>query len=271
MMKQFKNFFGLCLSPFFINVAQADTLQTHDDFNIALLGTSYTYREPSVEVKLTGPRVGFELENTTGFKNGTFFRVNGAYSYGLLTYTGSGTASYVEDWYVNVKGTVGVDRHVHGGVFSPYIGLGYRFLFDDPRGLSDTGAVGYRRISRYYYLPVGARYKVKNGNLPITFNVEAAYMYHGKQTSKDGDIGAVSGNISEAVDFGDINNHQEGGYNLNAGMMFTVNQWEFGPTINYWNIRRSDDQYRVDDNILYTIWEPANDTLEYTLKIVRHF
>jgi len=50
MMKQFKNFFGLCLSPFFINVAQADTLQTHDDFNIALLGTSYTYREPSVEV-----------------------------------------------------------------------------------------------------------------------------------------------------------------------------------------------------------------------------
>jgi len=38
---------------------------------------------------------------------------------------------------------------------SPYVGVGYRYLYNDVRGSTSTGAIGYRRESNYIYEPIG--------------------------------------------------------------------------------------------------------------------
>jgi hypothetical protein len=42
----------------------------------------------------------------------------------------------------------------------PYAGLGFRYLYNDLRGTSSTGAIGYRRESHYFYVPLGVTLRV---------------------------------------------------------------------------------------------------------------
>jgi len=70
---------------------------------------------------------------------------------GWVDYSGSGTLD--KDYY-KFRGETYVGYRLEK--FTPIIGLGYRWLYDDSGGqTSSTGALGYDRQSQYLYIPAG--------------------------------------------------------------------------------------------------------------------
>ena len=60
------------------------------------------------------------------------------------------------DWIFETRAVVGKDYLPRSGIsLSPFAGLGYRYLYNDLRGTTSTGAVGYQRYSQFLYAPVG--------------------------------------------------------------------------------------------------------------------
>ena len=107
-----------------------------------------------------GSKMGLDLRTTKVLQNQQFIRGDLRYAFGTVDYNGSGSASGEPDWYIEARGLVGKDWLINDAVFSPYTGLGYRYLFNDGRGISSTGYAGYRRESNYFYLPVGIIHRV---------------------------------------------------------------------------------------------------------------
>jgi len=236
-------------------------LGTKNDVNAGVHFSHYVYEEPSVDVRIHGIRYGAEAEATGVFRNHQFLRGQIKYSYGELVYSGSGNATHNPDWYYDMRILTGKDLEMMCGVLAPYIGLGFRYLHDDLRGYTDIGAAGYRRFSHYYYLPVGLDYRFVNGTHPMDLNLEAGYMFYGRQTSKFDDISA-----GFAVTLGEANNNQHGGFNLRTSLLVGIFcDWEVGPYATYWQVEKSD----LDGD--FGAYEPENHTLEYGLKIVKHF
>lgn len=91
-----------------------------------------------------------------------FIRLDGRYANGDADYESSGTGSNdnLTDWYTEIRALFGTDYTLNDFVLAPYSGLGYRYLFNDLRGDSSSGAIGYRRESEYFYLPLGVIQRV---------------------------------------------------------------------------------------------------------------
>lgn len=138
----------------------------------------------------------------------------------------------------------------------PYLGIGYRYLLDDNGGTqTTTGAWGYDRESKYWYVPVGLDItrKIKNG-WSIGLNMEYDLFLVGKQTSHLED---VAGYTEPLV------NDQDEGYGL-RGSINVVKEYEmidiiFEPFTRYWHIKDSVTSCSVDTCGL----EPNNRTWEF--------
>lgn len=194
--------------------------------------SSYHYEEPDF-AKITGDRAGVTGAYTYADRKHLFSRLEGRISYGSLKYEGSGTMSNVPDWLAELRLVAGKDLLASDHVaLSPYLGFGYRFLYDDSRGYTDTGAAGYRRYSNYLYVPLGLTLRIGAGRWTIAPNVEYDYFLHGTQISKLSDTG-IPGT-------GDITNEQSQGYGYRGNLMFETRSWAFGPWLNYWKIKDSD-------------------------------
>ena len=119
-----------------------------------------------------------------------FFKVDGRGSYGALKYQGSGTQDSVPDLIIETRGVAGMDFPVGSGVsLSPYLGVGYRYLYNDSRGYTSTNAAGYRRYSNYLYAPVGLTTRIHIVNRWVVApTVEADIFLIGKQKSQLSDV-----------------------------------------------------------------------------------
>ena len=74
--------------------------------------------------------------------------------------------------------------------FTPIIGLGYRWLYDDSGGeTSSTRALGYDRQSQYLYIPVGGIFDFGED---IKIKSQFNYLIAGRQTSYLSDIAGFS-------------------------------------------------------------------------------
>jgi len=239
---------------------EGNPLLTRPGWELGGQAAHYWYEEPDF-AKLSGNRVGIVVARTFTDASGFFSRIDLRGSYGRLKYESavSGTQDGVPDWILEARAVAGWDW-VGGSVsLSPYLGLGYRYLYDDSRGYSTTGAIGYRRYSNYLYAPVGltARYHLGDGWV-LTPTLEADVFLQGTQVSKlsDTDLGYI-----------DVTNDQKKGRGHRASLMLEKDRWALGAWWHYWHIEDSDIQFAgVVNGVPRAALEPANYTRESGLE-----
>ena len=248
--------------------AFADDEQGHSDlvgsqtgWEVGIQMSDYHYEEPSLDVTIWGPRLGTSAAYTHTKPNNWFVKVEGRVGFGLLDYEGSGTQNSVPDFVFEARGYFGKDFFPrHNISFSPYAGLGYRYLYNDLRGITTTGHAGYRRYSRYYYVPLGlsSRFNVY-GKWSVSPTVEYDYFITGTQESRLSDTGPG---------LGDAYNEQSKGYGYRASVMLEKGAWAFGPWLHFWHIEDSDI---VSIAFGVSGMEPENETREYGLELKYRF
>jgi hypothetical protein len=240
-------------------VAQRDPLATRGGWEVGLQGATYEYEEPDFAL-LEGERLGATGSYTFLGPDHLHSRIEGRYSYAELDYTGSGTLSGVPDHILELRALVGWDYRAGRVVWVPYAGLGYRYLYNDLRGISSTGAIGYRRKSRYYYLPVGVTLRLPMGEgwvFAPQFEYDA--FANGKQRSYLGDTG---------LGFNDVTNRQGRGRGARAQLAFEGPRWSFSLWSHYWKIKDSDIQ---PIGLGFVGLEPANTTRETGVEVRYRF
>ncbi len=147
-------------------------------------------------------------------------------------------------------------------MIAPYSGLGYRYLANDLRGYTSTGAVGYRRISSYIYLPVGLAHRMRagaQGRLVTTFEYD--YLIEGTQRSFTSDAGYRN----------DLLNQQRSGHGLRLAVAYEETHWSISAFVHQWDISRSDVGTYTDGTLVYTGIEPHNITREAGVQLKYHF
>jgi hypothetical protein len=238
----------------------SNPLLTRSGWEVGGQISRYHYEEPDF-MKLTGDQIGAVGAYTFTNPNRVYSRIDLRAAYGSLKYQGSGTLDNVPDWIFEARAVVGKDFLASDSVaLSPYIGLGYRYLYNDLRGYSSTGAVGYQRVSQYLYVPVGLTARFRTGERWVVAPmVEYDAFLGGRQYSQLSDTG---------IGYSDASNRQHNGYGYRASLMLESGRWAFGPWLQYWNIKDSDT---VPIGLGYTAMEPANWTREYGVEVRYRF
>ena len=246
------------------STARAESiLVTQSSNDIGLSLSSYQYQEPGI-MSSKGAKLGLDVRTIRVLENGHFLRGDMRYAFGSVDYTGSGSANGQQDWYIDGRGVAGRDWSVGESVVAPYAGLGYRYLANDARGITSTGAAGYRRESNYFYLPVGIthRYALDEQARLVT-EIEYDHLLAGRQLSKLSDAG---------LGYGDVTNKQSSGFGLRFSTTYAKENWAIGPYANYWNIGRSDTVPVYQNGALAGYGaEPKNNTVEFGLKASQQF
>ena len=242
--------------------APSNPLLTRRGWEVGGQIAKYHYEEPAL-MNLKGNRVGAVGAYTFTSPNRVYSRIDLRASYGKLKYEsqGTGTMDDVPNSIAEARAVVGKDFLVSDNVaLSPYIGLGYRYLYNNLRGYSSTGADGYRRYSHYVYVPVGVTLRMRTGGQwVIAPTLEYDAFLGGKQYSKLSD---TNSGLSDA------SNKQNDGRGYRAYLMLENGHWSFGPWLQYWNIKDSDI---VPIGLGKAAMEPANWTREYGLELRYRF
>lgn len=240
-------------------LAQRDPLATRGGWEVGLQGSTYEYEEPNFAL-LEGERVGATGAVTFLGPDYIHSRIEGRYSYAELDYTGSGTLRDVEDHVSELRALVGRDYRAGRFVWVPYAGLGYRYLYNDLRGVSSTGALGYRRKSRYYYVPVGVALRFPMGaGWVLAPRIEYDAFAHGKQRSYLSDTG---------LGFNAVTNHQRRGRGARGELALEGRRWSVSLWSHYWKIEDSDIQ---PIGMGLAGLEPANTTNESGVELRYRF
>jgi hypothetical protein len=249
--------------------SNALNLKTGSTNQIGLTISGYRYDEPSIQVRTTATNVGAEYIGTYAMDGNWFALGQFDYANGPTRYSGSGTASGIPQYYLNLKAAIGHDLAFDGFVVSPYIGIGYRFLNQSFGGVTtSTGAKGYDRKSTYFYLPIGVihRFAANNNQARIETTLEYDHLLSGNQYSA---LSQASPYISNQ------NNTQNAGYGINLAILYKQGDWGVGPYFKYWNIANSQTNTSnvvVDGTrYTYTVKEPANISNELGIKLTYSF
>lgn len=230
------------------------------------------YNERSLGVYNIGTMLGYYANYTYRPQNNILdnpalntYRLEGHYAKGKLNYKGSGLDKGRTNTMVELRALVGKEMlsDAYSCHFTPYLGFGYRFLFDRGQGrLSSDGHVGYNRKSHYFYLPVGMTLDVPTSkNSETSFNMEFDYFLQGYQKSYLSD-----GNLFLAKPSNDVSNHQKRGFGLRGSVRFLKHLYPVDvyaePFIRYWNIRDSKIVNSLVTGANASVQEPHNTTIE---------
>lgn len=243
----------LSAAPLGAQATPADALLTHNGQELGLTLSHYKYEEPDF-MQLEALKLGLDYATTLMIdaEQTWSMRVELRYANGQADYSSNGTgeADNQPDWYVDARALFGKDFDYKSYVLKPYLGLGYRYLFSDLRGVTSTGAHGYRRASNYTYLPLGLVHRVGLANDSRFENtLEFDYLLLGRQETSLSDA---------SVNESDVTNQQHDGYGVRLASMYQFSAWSVGPFLSYWNIK--------DSEVIQGLVEPKNNTLEYGLK-----
>lgn len=253
-----------------LSFAYAETaiIQTRGGNQMSVSVSSYLYEEPSMSMSLKGDKLGVNHVGTAVLEGGWFFKDDIQFVMGRVDYVGSGFQPSVPDWYVETRGMLGKDIEVAHSMFSPYIGFGYRYLFNDLRGNSSDGSIGYRRESNYLYIPLGVTHRFNvDETAVLATTIEFDKFVSGKQITRLSDLSGYVGYVGVA----DIENRQKSGFGYRAEVMYELSDWAFGPFINVWRIDQSDFVPRFmlcNGTVQWCVLsEPQNRTTEFGMKM----
>jgi hypothetical protein len=226
---------GLCVLALCTGAAGAeDVLATRSGWEVGGQVARYHYEEPDF-MWLKGDRIGVTAAYTVANEKRLFTRIEGRWSYGNLEYQGSGTLQDVPDHIVELRVLAGRDYRTGKVVWSPYVGGGFRYLYNDLRGVSSTGQHGYRRESAYFYIPLGVALRMPLGaDWVLAPQLEYNGFVRGVQRSYLADTGITG--------LYDVTNYQRDGHGYRAQLMIEGKRWSFGVWTNYWDVEDSDVQ-----------------------------
>ena len=259
------------LSAFFLGTGLAHAAGSDSDmFEIGIEGEDYHYSEPNY-ADLEGGSFGVNATYTYKWSNQLVFKANVIADFGQLHYSSNGSGSsddttlYEQDYRALIGQEFPFGKH---NTVLPYLGLGFRMLFDaDGDKLTTAGAVGYDRRSEYLYIPLGATFDFKAGDWRIMPNAEFDVLVHGWQTSYLRDIGFDQ----------NLTNDQSSGYGVRGSLMFKppINFYNLtiGPYVRYWSIGASNQQVLTVGGGIPAGYgqEPDNNTLETGLQATIRF
>lgn len=204
--------------------------------------------------------------------NFTTFTFDGRFAKGEVDYesvsTGSakGEKNYMFESRMTIGSTLPVQTDLN---VTPYIGFGYRYLNNDSAGIqTTTGAYGYERESRYYYMPVGIESKKQlSEDWSYRLLLEYDFFFDGDQISHLDDVSTV---------YSSVRNDQNKGFGLKTGIKLIKENPNYDfylePFWNYWHLERSDFSSITCDNIPCAVgYEPKNRTSELGFKLGTRF
>jgi hypothetical protein len=236
-----------------------ERLATPSGWEAGVQLSDYRYEEPGI-MSLEGTRFGVSGAYTAVSPIRTFARLEGRWSYGELDYQGSGTLTGVPDHILELRVLAGRDYAAGRLLWSPYAGAAYRYLYNDLRGVSSTGAVGYRRESNYFYIPLGITLRMPLAEgWAFAPQLEYDALVSGTQRSYLSDTG---------LGLPDVSNDQSRGYGYRVLLTFEHRRWALVPWLHYWDVKDSEVQTIAPGLAVY---EPANETREAGLELRYRF
>ena len=260
----------LCVAgSFVVSTAFAQDTTKINNFSIAAEVSDYKYKEPGV-MKVTGTMYGVTGEYLNSGGVGRIkqsmpiqFRARFTYMQGDdLDYDGrlmSGTPfkrSGVHQSFFDTIFAGGLEAKASERFsIAPYIGFGYRYLLDKDDGIAydkvnNVYGIDYKREQVYYYLPMGADFKVALGSgWRFALNTEFDVLLRGE-------------NKSDGLKF-----RQKSGYGTRASAKVEKHLPSVGffaePFYRYWSIGKS--------NVVDGYIEPKNNTNEFGLRVGASF
>lgn len=249
------------ISLFGVNV-QAMSLETTTGNTLGFSLSGYEYKEPGV-MKLEARKLGFDYSGTYAFPSnrteeagGWFVLGQARYATGKADYTSpiSGSLNNTTNWYYELRGYIGRDYVASTSSFSPLAGVGYRYLYNDLRGISSAGDSGYRRENTYLTLSLGFMHTIHfSEQARYSTMVEYLHLIEGKHTARLSDSGPRN----------NLTLKQKNGYGLRIDIMRHFGPWSVGPSLRYWNIGNSE--------VVAGLIEPKNTTTEFGLRAAYRF
>jgi len=249
--------------------AQVMPLNTTDSSELGLEISSYRYEEVNngaFFMSNEGNKVGLTGSFSQRLAKDWFWGAEARVAQGYVSYNSasSGNKGSNPDVITEIRITGGQDHDVDSQVLAPYFGLGYRSLFNDLRGYATTGAAGYRRLSEYYYLPLGLTHRLRlSPQARLSTSLEYDLLLVGQQRSYLSDVNATSN---------DPLNMQRQGYGLRLLAAYETFNWSIGAFMNYWNIADSDLSLHTLGGVPSgLIMEPQNTTREIGMRFKLRF
>ncbi len=243
-----------------VHAENAVSLKTTDGYAMGTQISNYKYEEPGL-MNTKGAKLGLTVSASKNMGNDWYVVGDLRFAFGDVDYvsTGTGTASGEPDRLWDLRAMGGKDFAVGGYVLSPYAGLGYRTLFNDGRGITSTGHIGYRRNSEYLYLPLGVTHRFQTDSVSrISTSLEYNYLISGIQTSY----------LSDVPGYSDLVNKQNNGYGFRLSSAYEKKDWSVGVFYNYWNIKDSEKKAIFKNGSLWGYGlEPKNNTNEYGVQV----
>jgi hypothetical protein len=217
---------------------------------------SYTYRP------IAGDVLNSEITD--------MYRLEGRFSYGKVDYNGGVQSSDgsstpesfngINDYMMEIRMLVGKDFifNNQSTLLTPYLGGGYRFLFDS---LYENKPYGYNRLIQYFYLPTGAEITTKLGD---GWSIGADMEY-------DIFLGGLVESYLGGIGLGDLQNVQKTGYGLRGSIKLVKKRKRYNlilePFVRYWTIHASNVgaskpfSYNGQEYVVFGE-EPDNNSLE---------
>lgn len=256
----------LCLTFMGVGSVLAQVKLPKYSFDLGTEISYIKYKEPGV-MREEGVMSGIDASYT--YHSGIMLRADGRYSYGQVDYKNSGTLDNVDDYMLEFRGLGGYDFAVlKATTLTPYIGIGYRYLNDDLKGTSSTGALGYERESNYIYSPIGVETITDlDEGWSIGATLEYDIFWKGIQKSHLSDTG---------LGLNDVENNQNKGFGIRGSIKLLKKAEKFDvvvePFIRYWNIKKSEETpITYSGTIIGYGYEPKNNSTEIGCKLAIKF
>ena len=242
-------------------------LTTTSGSELGLQISDYKYEEQfngAFLMSNAGTKWGFTGSYTQTVGNGWYWSGDARFALGEVKYTGTGTKEGNPDLLFDGRLIGGKDFARGKYLLSPYAGLGYRMLYNDLRGLTSSGAAGYRRTSRYIYLPLGLTHRFRwDDQARVSTSVEYNYFLEGKQQSFLSDSNSQSN---------DPVNTQKNGYGIRLVSSYETMSWSLGLFYQFWSLKDSDRSALTAAGVpVGYVIEPQNTSTEVGIQLKYRF
>jgi hypothetical protein len=141
-----------------------------------------------------------------------------------------------------------------------YAGLGYRLHYNDLRGTTTQGYIGYRRLNQRLYLPLGLQLQTPALN-PVTLSIEYAPALYGSHTTYMTDVGGTK----------DATEPQKSqGWSLQASWQLQPS-WHLSAYHRQWTTKATTSWQSTINGVTKSYVEPASEWQETGLQLSRQF
>ncbi|MCF8023906.1 MAG: hypothetical protein K9K82_00255 [Desulfobacteraceae bacterium] len=187
----------------------------------------------------------------------------GALDYDGQTWGGTPVEEDTNDWMFEYRTLIGFDSVLSDRyLLTLFTGIGYRYWNNDIRG---TG--GYEREIKYLYQPLGVKIAgIMANNWTWGASAEYDFFWMGKVQSNLSDVNSGYNNP-------EVNQNATDGYGLKLSCqlkrkMSLKYAITIEPYIRYWEIEKSGTEILTYNGNPYRyVWEPANETISYGLRL----